>query len=158
MNSAPNYNKDELDPGVVAMVEYFNANGLETSMSCQGHNKTNMSMFWIAFASSVRERDIYDFCSKHFTEFGGLPMNGRFVERLLPGPKGILKRYEYMAATIEAADGDLARWKNDDAWDEISLHRFCIERHTCEGCPNYAMRGCKRARKTYQEIVARQND
>lgn len=46
---------DKLDPSVVDMVRYFNAHGLPTRMSCEGHNKTNMSMFWIEFASCVGE-------------------------------------------------------------------------------------------------------
>lgn len=43
------YDKNQLDPEVIPLVEYFNRVGLPTCMSCQGHNSTNMSMFWIEF-------------------------------------------------------------------------------------------------------------
>ena len=46
-----------LDPDVIQMVKFFNKNGHLTHMSCQGHNRTNMSMFWIEFYQSVTEND-----------------------------------------------------------------------------------------------------
>ena len=50
-----------IDPGVISMVKFFNENGLPTHMSCQGHNKTTMSMFWIEFDRSVTEDNILNF-------------------------------------------------------------------------------------------------
>ena len=48
-----NINYNELDTYVIPLVQYFNENGLPTIMSCQGHNKTNISMFWIQFSKTV---------------------------------------------------------------------------------------------------------
>lgn len=47
-----------MDKFVIPLIEYFNANGLPTHMSCQGHNSTNMSMFWISFTDEVGVKDI----------------------------------------------------------------------------------------------------
>ena len=38
------WEKKGLDSEVIPLVKFFNDNGLKTCMSCQGHNKTNMSM------------------------------------------------------------------------------------------------------------------
>ena len=105
---------EELDPEVIPMVEYFNSVGLKTCMSCQGHNKTNMSMFWIQFAKTVTNEDIIAFQRKHADKWGGFPCNGRFVIRILANTKNFIDGVEYainyMSATIEAAKEDLERW------------------------------------------------
>lgn len=49
------YMESELDKRVIPLVRFFNENGLPTNMSCQGHNKTNMSMFWIEFDKTVTQ-------------------------------------------------------------------------------------------------------
>lgn len=113
------YDDYQLDPGVLPLVEYFNAAGLSTCMSCQGHNSTNMSMFWISFDKSVTESDIVDFQRRHTDKYGAFCCNGRFVMRILANTtgvgSGVEHSYQYMAATIEAAMGDLERWKRGDS-------------------------------------------
>ena len=99
-----------LDPDVIQMVKFFNKNGHLTHMSCQGHNRTNMSMFWIEFYQSVTENDIVSFQRKHLNRLGGFPSNGRFVLRLLANSKNVTHSWQYMAATQEAADADLHNW------------------------------------------------
>lgn len=101
-----------IDSEVIPLVEFFNKNGLHTHMSCQGHNKTNMSMFWIEFDKSVTEKDIVDFQRKHTNEFGAFCSCGRFVMRILAtgNSNKVEYRYQYMAATIEAAHSDLNSW------------------------------------------------
>ena len=113
----------ELDQEVIPMVEYFNSVGLPTYMSCQGHNDTNMSMFWISFEKSVTIEDLVAFERKHTRWAGGFPCCGRFVVRVLANsnvltPEGVELRCQYMAATVEAAKKDLARWKEDDTKTE----------------------------------------
>ena len=50
-----------LDPKVIPLVDFFNQRGLKTHMSCEGHNNTNISMFWIQFDKSVTEfNSIYE--------------------------------------------------------------------------------------------------
>lgn len=56
-----------LDSKVIPLVEFFNQRGLKTHMSCEGHNKTNMSMFWIQFDKSVSEDDLIQFMNNHST-------------------------------------------------------------------------------------------
>lgn len=78
-----NYDETKLDPEVIPLVRYFNQVGLPTCMSCQGHNTTRMSMFWIEFDKSVTNEDIINFQRKHTNEYGGFCINGRFVIRIL---------------------------------------------------------------------------
>ncbi|WP_196031562.1 hypothetical protein [Flavonifractor plautii] len=109
------FDGEMLDAEVVPLVRYFNSVGLPTRMSCQGHNETNMSMFWIEFDSSVAEEHIIEFQRKHANKYGGFCCNGRFVMRILANATGIgsgvERTYQYMAATIKAAHDDLERWK-----------------------------------------------
>ena len=113
-----NYNENQLDPEVLPLVSYFNSVGLPTVMSCQGHNKTNMSMFWIQFDRSVTGEDIIEFQRKHINEYGCFCCNGRFVMRILANTTGlgtgVEYSYQYMAATIEAAKEDLEDWNGAD--------------------------------------------
>ena len=98
------------DSLVILMVEYFNSHGLKTIMSCQGHNSTNMSMFWIGFDSSVTEEDIIKFQQHHLDVNGNFCICGRMNKRYVAGKNGLWTRFEYDAATVEAADMDLLRW------------------------------------------------
>ena len=108
----------ELDPLVVPMVKYFNENGLKTIMSCQGHNKTNLSMFWIQFDESVTSEDIQEFMRNHLDDSGWFPSDGRFARRMYCGYSRTKKEWHeinawcYFAATPEAANEDLGRWKS----------------------------------------------
>lgn len=108
------YDETKLDPEVIPLVRYFNQVGLPTSMSCQGHNDTNMSMFWIEFDKSVTGEDIIDFQRKHTNKYGGFCCNGRFVMRILANTTGVGAgveyTYQYMAATVAAAKEDLKHW------------------------------------------------
>lgn len=102
-----------LDKEVIPMVNFFNENGLPTKMSCEGHNKTNQSMFWIEFDSSVTNEDIVQFQRKYLNEYGAFISFGRFVVRILASASGVRYSWEYMAATKEAARSDLQRWINN---------------------------------------------
>lgn len=112
------YTESELDPEVIPLVRYFNRVGLPTRMSCQGHNQTNMSMFWIQFDPSVTHEDIIAFQRRHTNRYGGFCCNGRFVIRILANTTGkgtgVEYSIQYMAATVEAARGDLERWEKDE--------------------------------------------
>lgn len=114
------WEKKGLDSEVIPLVKFFNDNGLKTCMSCQGHNKTNMSMYWIQFHKSVTEEDILEFMRKHPGKYGSFFSNGRFAKRLMgfhSVPTGEWRKEEswnYFAATIEAANKDLERWQNDE--------------------------------------------
>ena len=103
---------NDLDPGVVNMVEFFCSHGLPTKMSCQGHNKTTMSMFWIEFSTSVTKDDIIRFQRKYLNEYGMFVSSGRFVMRVLAFANEVRCSWEYMAASIEAADSDLHMWQH----------------------------------------------
>ena len=96
----------DLDPAVIPLVEYFNAIGLRTTMSCEGHNRTNMSMFWIEFAEAIGEKEIEAFLSNLKERYGSSATNGCFAMRIFPGAKYTMKRWRYMAATKEAAQED----------------------------------------------------
>ncbi|MDE7242907.1 MAG: hypothetical protein K2O18_02875 [Oscillospiraceae bacterium] len=108
-----NYNECLIDQEVLPLVRFFNKTGLTTSMSCQGHNKTNMSMLWIEFDRSVTSEDIIKFQRDHTNQYGGFCCNGRFVMRILANTTGVEYSYQYMAATIEAAKEDLERWEKN---------------------------------------------
>lgn len=113
------YDETKLDPEVIPLVRYFNQAGLPTCMSCQGHNKPNMSMFWIEFDRSVTHEDIIEFEREHTNQYGGFCSNGRFVIRIVANTTGLGTGVEYtcqyMAATVEAAMRDLSRWEEDDS-------------------------------------------
>lgn len=113
---------DSLDPKVAPMVKFFNENGLKTSMSCQGHNKTNMSMFWVSFADEVTENDILHFMQSHLDQYGQFVSCGRFAKRVFGGYSVIDQTWQttecwcYFAATVEAADEDLSHWTKPSEW------------------------------------------
>ena len=104
---------NQLDPKVIPLVEFFNQRGLKTHMSCEGHNKTNMSMFWIQFDKSVTEEDLIQFMNNHQFESNHgkyFASCGRFASRIYPSPKGVIREWNYFAATPEAANQDLKNW------------------------------------------------
>lgn len=121
----------DLEPLVIPIVEYFNKNSLPTCMSCQGHNKTNMSMFWIQFDSSVTDKSIQVFMQNHLDWRGMFVSCGRFAKRIF-GFYGVKDRqwkseehWCYFAATPEAASEDLMRWKNEsDKWEGFDGERY----------------------------------
>lgn len=120
-----------IDPGVIPMVKFFNENGLQTNMSCQGHNRTNMSMFWIEFDKSVTEDDILNFMKNHLSAQGTFVSCGRFAKRLI-GFYNVKTMewsktgsWNYFAATVDAANEDLQRWQQDeDGFDGINGERY----------------------------------
>ena len=102
-----------LDSRVIPLVEFFNQRGLKTCMSCEGHNKTNMSIFWIQFDKSVTEDDLIQFMNNHQFEskYGKYFAScGRFALRIYPSPKEIVREWNYFAATHDAAEQDLKNW------------------------------------------------
>lgn len=115
-----------LDPLVIPMVNYFNKSGLKTCMSCQGHNKTYISMFWVQFDKSVTEDDILNFMKGHLSAQGTFVSCGRFAKRVI-GFYNVRTTewckeecWCYFAATQQAADTDLQRWSCDNsAFDGI---------------------------------------
>ena len=100
-----NYDENKLDPEVIPLVEYFNRIGLPTR---KGHDTTNISMFDIEFHIVAFQRSRTD-------EHGGFCCNGRFVMRILANATGVGAgveyTYQHMAATVEAANQDLERWR-----------------------------------------------
>lgn len=120
-----------MDKFVIPLIEYFNANGLPTYMSCQGHNSTNMSMFWISFTDEVGVKDIERFQRKHLDSFGQFCSCGRFAKRYVVCKNEPINRWEYYAATINAAMTDLSKWKSDDitslAQTIPTVERKCIK-------------------------------
>lgn len=111
---------NNIDTECLPLVQYFNELGLITEQSCQGHNDTNMSMFWIEFHEDITEDDIIEFQCNHLDEHGCFISNGRFAKRLFvccdDGEPAIHSyfRWHYFAATIMAAREDLRRWKDMD--------------------------------------------
>ena len=89
------------------MVEFFNSIGLKTHMSCSGHFHFDgrQSLFWIEFDKSVTEKDLEVFWNKV------RPINGWFVNRLIPGPKYNMHRWCYVAGNSWSAHQDLKKWK-----------------------------------------------
>lgn len=103
-----------MDKYVIPLVEYFNNNGLKTKMSCQGHNTTNKSMYWILFDWNITEQDIINFQSKHLYPWNSFSSNGYFAQKVFIDSRGMVIRcWYYLAATIEAALEDLENWKNN---------------------------------------------
>lgn len=100
----------EMDERVIPMVEYFNSENLKTMMSCQGHNDTNVSMFWIEFDWSVSQDDIVEFMKKHTDKYGNFFSCGRFAKRVIWVYGFVRETWCYFAATPEAADTDLQLW------------------------------------------------
>ena len=116
------YKVEELDEKVIPLVRYFNENGLKTYMSCQGHNDTYMSMFWIQFDESVTEEDISKFMNNHLRWWGSFISAGRFAERVIGSYSAITQQWQlvkcwcYFASSYKAADYDLERWQQKE-WE-----------------------------------------
>lgn len=138
-------NEEELDRAVVPMVKFFNENGLPTCMSCQGHNSTNMSMFWIQFEKSVTKDDILDFMKKQLNKFGFFTSCGRFAKRIY-GYYNIdtqvweyCESWNYFAATIDAANEDFRTWQStENKWDGFNGSAYLKQR---ERRLNYKSKG-----------------
>lgn len=119
------YIESELDKAVIPLVRFFNQNGLPTCMSCQGHNDTNMSMFWIEFDKAVTEDDIVSFMRNHLQWNGMFCSNGRFAKRVFASHNAIYECWCYFAATVKAADADLHRWTHDAGeWEGVTGKRY----------------------------------
>lgn len=113
------------------LVKFFNDSGLKTYMSCQGHNRTNLSMFWIQFDKSVTEDGVLNFMRKHCGKYGNFCSNGRFAKRIygahsiINGAWNKTECWCYFAATVEATNGDLQTWQNDtDVWKGVDGEDF----------------------------------
>ena len=108
---------DEMDKDCVPIVKFFNDVGLKTSMCCQGHNLTNMSLFWVEFDKSITESDILKFMAMFKRPFPigkYFVSNGTFAERIILYKNGAVgKRWRYVAASSIAANDDLRRWKEN---------------------------------------------
>ena len=118
VNSSIDYSR--MDTECIEMIKFFNEHGLKTEMSCQGHNKTTQSLFWISFDSSVHTADIVMFQSKYTDKLGNFCACGHFGRRLClytetsdndTTKHKLYGRWEYVAAGIEAAHKDLQNWK-----------------------------------------------
>lgn len=125
------YIKSELDERVIPLVQFFNENGLPTSMSCQGHNETNMSMFWIEFDKTVTQEDIIRFMRNHLNWMGNFCSCGRFAKRIIACTsvtdcsEVVAESWCYFAATPEAADVDLYWWTHDAGeWQGVNGERY----------------------------------
>lgn len=121
----------DLDPLVIPMIRFFNTYGLPTVMSCQGHNKTNMSMFWIQFSDDVTEDDIEAFMQAHLDWRGTFTSCGRFAKRfsgfysVKDGQWKTEEHWCYFAATPEAAAEDLYQWQDtSNAWEGFDGTRY----------------------------------
>lgn len=125
------YVESELDKGVIPLVRFFNENGLPTNMSCQGHNKTNMSMFWIEFDQIVTKDDIVRFMRSHLNWMGSFCSCGRFAKRVIAYTntadysESVRECWYYFAATVEAADADFYQWTHDaEEWQGVNGERY----------------------------------
>lgn len=125
------YMESELDKRVIPLVRFFNENGLPTCMSCQGHNRTNMSMFWIEFDKSVTQDDIMKFMRSHLNWVGNFCSCGRFAKRIIAftsvtdQSEAVMECWCYFAATVEAADSDLYLWTHDAGeWQGTDGERY----------------------------------
>lgn len=125
------YNEEDLDPLVIPMVKYFNDNGLKTIMSCQGHNRTDASMFWIQFDDSVTSEDIQGFMKRHLDQYGIFRHYGQFAKNMngcynvVSQKWNIIEAWRYLAATPEAADADLKNWNSaEDVWQGFNAEPY----------------------------------
>ncbi len=125
------YMESDLDERVIPLVRFFNENGLPTCMSCQGHNKTNMSMFWIEFDKTVTQDDIVKFMRNHLNWMGNFCSCGRFAKRIIAftcvvdQSEAVRECWCYFAATIDAADSDLYQWTHDAGeWQGADGERY----------------------------------
>lgn len=119
------YIESELDKEVIPLVRYFNESGLPTCMSCQGHNKTNLSMFWIQFDKSITMDDIVGFMRQHLNWAGMFCSSGRFAKRIFASHNAVYECWCYFAATVEAARADLYQWTHDaNEWQGVEGGRY----------------------------------
>lgn len=72
---------EEIDPLCIPMVKFFNAIGLETEFSCQGHDTDLNNSFEILFSSRVQDCDIFDFLERFKNKQKiYTPLIGRFLK------------------------------------------------------------------------------
>lgn len=136
------YVEAKLDKKVVPLVQFFNSNGLPTLMSCQGHNKTNMSMFWIEFDKAVTEADIVTFMRSHLNWAGMFCSCGRFAKRIYASHNSVYECWCYFAATVEAANADLYQWMHDAGeWQGVDGERYQAWQRTLAERKNTAIVG-----------------
>ena len=136
------YIEAELDEKVIPLVQFFNANGLPTLMSCQGHNKTNLSMFWIEFDKTVTEADIVAFMRGHLNWVGMFCSCGRFAKRIYASHNSVYECWCYFAATVEAANADLYQWMHDAGeWQGVDGERYQAWQRTLAERKNTAIAG-----------------
>lgn len=142
-NEMSRYVEAELDKEVIPLVQFFNSNGLPTLMSCQGHNKTNMSMFWIEFDKAVTEADIVTFMRSHLNWAGMFCSCGRFAKRVYASHNTVYECWCYFAATVEAASTDLYQWTHDTGeWQGVDGERYqAWQRALAEQDQNTAIAG-----------------
>ncbi len=122
MSTEIDYSK--LDPKCVEMVKFFNSHGLPTDMSCQGHDTTEQSLYWISFDETVHTMEVVTFQSHYLNERGNFCAHGHFCKRLYLATEGELERcgrkgtaywcWEYVVGSPEAAKADLEAWLNMD--------------------------------------------
>ena len=115
-----NYDKAKIDPECLPLVEYFNRHGLTTAMSCQGHNNTNMSMYWIDLPQALVKKTLSgssrSICLAYWVILhptGGLPCACIWLW-MITDAYVLLKGWHYFAATVDAAFEDLEQWKSYD--------------------------------------------
>ena len=65
---------DNIDKLCLPFIEFFNSNGLETFMSCEGHNDDNLHTFWICFSENVTDEHIHKFIER--IPISLIPANG----------------------------------------------------------------------------------
>ena len=113
----------EIDADVLPLVRYFNSRGLRTSMSCSGHNDTNMSMLWVEFDEmDVTEKDIMRFQSMHTRPYFAFCSNGSFGSMIYASNNDgkfwtKVSTLRYQASGVAAMRDDLARWLEEDGYD-----------------------------------------
>lgn len=109
---------DKLDPGVRDMVRYFNEQGLDTWMSCEGHypEHPRMALFWISFAPHITQEDIMNFMKRHLnSKYHHFTSAGHFVKRFyVYNGNELYEHYMYEVGCKEAANLDLQTWKEND--------------------------------------------
>lgn len=112
-----NYN--EIDVLCRPIVKYFNAIGLDTKFSCQGHEGLNRS-FQIMFQDYVTDEQIQSFLEQYSSKFSHSPFVGHFQKwmRKMSGKIATNWIYEvnfspdYRMNQLRAQD-DLKIMKND---------------------------------------------
>lgn len=93
-------NYEELDEECIEFVKYFNKIGLETAMSCQGHNNSNMHKYWISFTKRIKDEDIRAFIDSFPRPF--------YAKR---DGKQILGKFVKIDFGVDLEGNDMSRWR-----------------------------------------------